>query len=322
MKFPKGSNLEGSAQPADSKAGRSDPKGITDLIGTSIIKTIKYSDHFGFPLTASEIHLRLISSEPCSLERVFGTLQLMLKSKMIQQTQDYYHLPGKKSLVARRSNHLKSSKPQLLRAITLSKKISHAPFIKAIYLTGSLAMNNSKNDSDIDFMIITAEGKLWTTRFILTILTTLLGLRRTPHSINNSGKLCLNLYLTPDSYLLPTHKQSIYTAYELIQAVPVYDPSDTRDVLLAANPWIKKYLSNVITGSDLDGCAQPAYSKAGRSDPKGLIRRPGQTLSDTIEYLLFHLQYFYMRPKLTREYITINSAFFHPLDPSPPVLKV
>ena len=110
----------------------------------SVLKTLKYSDHFGFPLKLSEIHFRLISSEPCSLELVFGTLQLMLKSKTIQQTQDYYHLPGKKSLVAQRINHLKSSKSQLSKAHDLSLKLSRIPFIKAIFLTGSLAMFNSE----------------------------------------------------------------------------------------------------------------------------------------------------------------------------------
>ncbi len=277
----------------------------------SVLKTLKYSDHFGFPLKLSEIHFRLISSEPClrrqacSLERVFGTLQLMLKNKIIYQTQDYYHLPGKKSLVARRVNRFKSSSPQLLRARSLSKKLSLIPFIKAIYLTGSLAMFNSESNSDIDFMIITKEGRLWTTRFILTAYTTFLGLRRTPGSQKFAGKLCLNLYLTPDSYLLPTHKQSLYTAYELIQAVPVYDPEGTRTALLAANPWIKNFLANFTDPS-----------RPGLEGQNILPSRPG-LIGQVFEHLLFNLQYFYMRPKLTREYITINSAFFHPHDPSP-----
>lgn len=264
----------------------------------SVLKTIKYSDHFGFPLTTIEICSRLIGPTSYPKAQVIKALGSMIKNNQVQNKQEYYFLPGKKSLVARRLNHFKSSKPQLLRARALSSRLSRIPFIKAIYLTGSLAMFNSKTDSDIDFMIITNEGRLWTTRFILTLYTTFLGLRRTPGSQKNAGKLCLNLYLTPGSYALPSHKQSLYTAYELIQAVPLYDPSGTRAALLAANPWIKAFLTNV-----------PLPAKP--STPQD-HRKTG-----LLEYLLFNLQYFYMRPKLTREYITINSAFFHPHDPSP-----
>jgi predicted nucleotidyltransferase len=240
----------------------------------------------------------------------------MVKKNQIQRSGEYYFLPGKSQLVTERQNNLISSTPQLVRVKQLAHKLSHTPFVKAIYLTGSLAMFNSKTDSDIDFMIITKEGTLWTTRFILTLYTSLLGLRRTPGSHKNAGKLCLNLYLTPESYMLPVHKQSLYTAYELIQAVPVYDPCDTRAALLAANPWIKYYLSNMITGSDLSKRTLLKRNPRLQAE-EGLAAAGRRVLMGTIESLLFNLQYLYMRPKLTREYITINSAFFHPHDPSP-----
>lgn len=271
----------------------------------SVLKTIKYSDHFDYPLLLSEIHLRLISTKSYSLKQVSDILQQMLKNNQIEKTDNFFHLPGKSSLVLRRLSRVKTSTPQLIRAKYLASRLSKFRFIKAIYLTGSLAMNNSKSDSDIDFMIITNEGRLWTTRFILTLYTTFLGLRRTPRSHKNAGKLCLNLYLTPDSYHIPLHKQSLYTAYELIQATPLHDPSDTRSSLLTANPWIKKYLSNVIAGSDQDENIKSTNLKLKRS---GIV-----------EYLLFQLQYLYMRKKLTREYITLNSAFFHPNNPAPKV---
>jgi predicted nucleotidyltransferase len=314
LSAPKRSVLKRNSRLQAEKGSSADER--TDLIGNSIIKTLKYSDHFGFPLTVSEIHQRLISQTTHSKEQVIKSLDSMVKSNQIQNKQEYYFLPGKKSLVAQRINHLKASKPQLARVKQMAHKLSQIPFVKAIYLTGSLAMNNSKTDSDIDFMIITKEGRLWTTRFILTLYTSLLGLRRTPGSRKNAGKLCLNLYLTPDSYLLPTHKQSIYTAYELIQAVPVYDPRDTRTALLAANPWIKYYLSNVITGSDLSKRTLLKRNPRLQAE-EGPAAAGRRVLMGTIENLLFNLQYLYMRPKLTREYITINSAFFHPHDPSP-----
>lgn len=279
------------------------------MISDTILQTLKYSDHFGFPLTLKEIHVRLIHF-PISQIRLISQIRPMLKAKSISQTGIYYHLPGHSSLVARRLARAKISVLQLSRARSLARLLSSFPTILAIFLTGSLAMSNSDVGSDIDFMIITKNHRLWTTRLLLTLYTELLGLRRRPHSTKNSGKLCLNLYLTPASYQLPSTKRSLYTAYELIQAVPLYDPSNTRTSLLSANPWIQDFLPN----------APQRTVPSPRSD---LVGHPTRSdLAGFIEKLVYRLQLWYMHPKLTREYVTPNSAFFHPHNPGEKVLKL
>ncbi len=270
-------------------------------LATAILQTLKYSDHFDFPLPIKELHTRLIGHET-TRAILIQNLAILRKKNQVEQTGSYYHLPGRQTLVAHRLTRAKLSIPQLALAKNRSSQLSFIPGVLAIYLTGSLAMTNSGADSDIDLMIVTRPHKLWTTRLLLTLFTTLLGLRRTPYSTRNSGKLCLNLYLTPHSYLLPPHKRSLYTAYELIQAVPLYDPHDTRSSLLAANPWIRDFLPNfplpTTTPSTIDH---------------------GRSAINLFERLAYHLQLLYMRPRLTREYITPDSAFFHPHDKSPKV---
>ena len=137
-------------------------------LALSILRTLKYSDHFGFPLTLKEIHARLIGV-PISLVRLTSQIRLMLKAKSIAQTLDYYHLPGRSSLVARRLKRAQLSAPQFARAKSLSPRLARIPGVYAIYLTGSLAMHNSNQSSDIDFMIITRPGRLWTTLLLLTL---------------------------------------------------------------------------------------------------------------------------------------------------------
>jgi len=298
----------------------------TDPIGIAILRTLAYSDHFGFPLTLPEIHLRFVGANPCIRPLISRAVGQMLAQNLIQQTGSYYHLPGRSSLVARRLFRLKLSTPQLARARTLALRLGHTPGVLAIYLTGSLAMSNSGKNSDIDFMVITQPGRLWTTRLLLTIYTSILGLRRTPHSTHNTGKLCLNLYLTPKTYCLPPSKQSLYTAYELVQAIPLYDSHNTHSDLFLANPWIHGYLPNW-KGTVLS----PRYDQL----PRTLLKRNAwlqakqgpaaagrRVLMGIIEFLCYHFQLAYMWPKLTREHITPDSAFFHPHDPSPLVSKV
>lgn len=267
-------------------------------LARSILATLTYSDHFGFPLTFPELHLRLISAQVTQT-------QLLRALTRFPSTRGYYHLPGRSILVARRINRANLSIPLLLRANHFVAKLKHFPGILAIYLTGSLAMQNTNGKGDIDFMIICKPGRLWTTRLLLTLYTTLRGWRRTPRSHSSPGKLCLNLYLTPNSYLLPNSRRSLYTAYELVQAVPLYDPHDTHSALLSANSWLQAYLPNF---------PLPVPSQGYR-----VTGSPGHLM--LIEHLAYRLQLLYMRGKITREYITPDAAFFHPHDPGEKVLR-
>lgn len=215
--------------------------------------------------------------------------------------------------MARRTQRARDSAPLLARAHRLSQLISSTPNILAIYLTGSLALHNASSHADIDFMIITQPNRLWTTRLLLTLYTSLLGLRRTPHSTRNTARLCLNLYLTPSTYHLPASKQSLYTAYELIQAVPLYDPHNTRADLLSANAWITDYLPN--WKGTVPKRNSRLQAEKGSSADEGTV----PIVVRLLESLCYHLQLLYMKNKITREYITQDSAFFHPRDPSPKV---
>lgn len=268
------------------------------LITSAILKTLKYSNHFDFPLTFSELHTRLVKVKISKSALLIAATQL-LATGIIEKNSNYYHLPGRKDLVARRLKRRSISLPQYSQAIALAKRLGAFPNVLAIYLTGSLAMANSDSQADYDFMVITRSHRLWTTRLFLTVFTELIGLRRRPSDSDASGKLCLNLYLTPMSYLLPSHKQSLYTAYELIQAKPLYDPFHTHAQLISANPWISYFLPNYPFPQPISQLQQE-YWKTG-----------------ILEYVLYNLQLLYMRKKITREYITLDSAFFHPFDPAP-----
>lgn len=271
-------------------------------ISHAITNTLKYSDHFGFPLTLPELYTRLIQSS-CTKSQLTKSLSALVNQRKLEKTGGYYYLPGRSELVARRQHNFHHSQHPLSKARVLATKLGHIPGVLAIYLTGSLAMSNSGSDSDIDFMIITKNGQLWTTRFLLTLYTTILGLRRTPHSKTHSAKLCLNLYLSPASYLLPPQKRSLYTAYELIQAVPLYDPTNTQSNLLSANDWIHDYLPNFALPKSISR----------------LTRENGKT--GLLEHVLYSIQRMYMKSKITREYVTRDSAFFHPSDPGRKILN-
>ena len=268
-------------------------------LAKAILTTLTYSNHFHYPLTMDELHLRLVEQKVIR-NKLESTVKALMQSKAIETKAGFYFLPNHSALVKQRLLYAKLSKPLKDLAMSYVPILRRVPSVMAIYLTGSLAMNNTDGHDDIDLLIITKPGLLWTTRLLLTIYTSLLGLRRTPKTTNIMGKLCLNLYLTPDSYLMPASRRSLYTAYELVQMTPLYDPNNTHTELLASNSWIKTYLPNYPL-------------------PKPKTHRVSVTRYPIYEKLVYTLQYLYMKPRITREYITRDAAFFHPRNPAPEV---
>lgn len=75
------------------------------------------------------------------------------------------------------------------------------PFIRCIVLNGSLASGNHKDSSDIDLLIVSKDGRIFTARFFVNLIGTILFIKRSKSDIRgHAGKFCFNYFLT-ESYL-------------------------------------------------------------------------------------------------------------------------
>lgn len=274
---------------------------MSNTLTRAILATLTYSNHFHFPLTKKELYHRLIEHKTTQ-QKLNISLKKLVSVGQIEQINNYYCLPGQSVLAKQRKLYQAMSKPLLSYIQSLLPILIKIKNIRAIYLTGSLALSNTDGHDDIDLMIIVDNAKLWTTRAFLTLYTSVLSLRRSPGTNKSMGKLCLNLYLTPNAFLLPPPRRSLYTAYELIQANPLYDPHNTQADLLATNIWLTAYLPNYPV---------PKHTPKPSSLPKYSL----------LERLFYVLQRLYMSHKITREYITLDAAFFHPNNPGKKILN-
>jgi hypothetical protein len=133
---------------------------------------------------------------------------------------------------------------------------------------------------------------------------------------------CFNMWLEPERLALPAEHQSLYTAREVVQAVPLYvRPGVNAHDFLRKNVWAKKYFAR---GWEV------AYKKAGRRNdsqqtfPQGerfridSSRREMATESfrsfDTLNTLAWKWQKRRMKKGKTTEVVAKNQAFFHPRD--------
>ena len=264
--------------------------GYDNPMKSAIIKTLCYSAVFDFPLTAVEIHARLIG-QTATLRKVENGL----KRSALASRHGLYFL-GSSAVVSKRLRLVAANRHKLAFARRIGRLLKIIPSIQAVYVTGAVAVGNAGVDDDIDIMIITTPNSLWTTRLVVNSTLDLFGRRRRPQTLKLNDKVCLNLWLTTKNLAMPIAKRNLYTAYEIVQAKLLWDRHDTHRQFLWANRWLLKFLPNIIVPR-----------------PISKIQNPTSKIQ-VFERFAYFLQQAKMKSAITREKIGQNYAFFHPRD--------
>lgn len=193
-------------------------------------------------LTLDEIHLYLHKPENNPLKptgkEISDCLSELNKKNIVFKEGDYYSLENRAGFAgenikksARSVEKIKKNKWPLvfLRAI---------PFIRAIAVTGSVAMNNAAKKSDLDLLIVVERERIWTARIFALLIIELFSRRR--ENPKKPEKICLNFFATRDKEI-PI--QNIAMANMLRRAMPLYG-GDAFAEFLNKNSWMKKFLYN------------------------------------------------------------------------------
>src|SRR3990167_6864469 len=208
-------------------------------LSQSILATFSYHDIFDYPLTAAEIHQYLIG-RLVSKKVLTDQIDLLVGSKLISEKKGYYFLRGCSKIVSLRKQRQKYSKSKFKKAHFFAQVLKVIPSLKLVAISGALAMQNSHKNDDIDLVLITSRGTLWTTRFLANIL--LLPYKRDPKGAKVSNRACLNVFL--DESGLKISPQNLYLAHEICQMKPIWDRDGMYQRFMNANGWIKKFLPN------------------------------------------------------------------------------
>lgn len=277
----------------------------------SILNTLRYHDYFEYALTTKEIWKFLIlrrfklkaknSKQQLKFKNFRLTLDRLEKEKRIFYKQPYYFLPKRENIVRLRKQREKYSRQKIKIAKKIIKIIKKIPFIKAIAITGALAMNNAKREDDIDIMVITSKNRLWLSRMILLTILQVLGKRRKFGEKEVKDKICLNLFLDEFTLSLLKTKRNLWTAHEIVQAKAILSKNNTWESFLVANMWVKNYLPNSIKNYESGIMNQEYFNK-------------DLFLLNLLNRFAFQLQYKFMKSKITNEDISLHFAFFHPIN--------
>ena len=191
----------------------------------SILQLASYKFKFGFPINSlrSRVH-----TEDKEFKFVYPWLFLR-KFFTEEKVADF---------VLRYTKLYKESLKKLCWARRLLDLILSVPYVKGVFVTGSVASFNALPEDDIDLWIWTDPGRLFTTRLLLIL--TLKDLMRRRTDTNVKDKLCLNFFSA-----LPVGKlfaEDLSFATQVVEAIPLYLEKVALYLdFLQANSWIARW---------------------------------------------------------------------------------
>ncbi len=216
-------------------------------LSRSIFHTLAYSDVFDYPLTAAEVHYYLTSMR-VSLEAV---AQALADRSLFARVGDYFTLPGREKIVETRESRAEVAKRLWPKATRYGRIIARLPFVRMVAVTGSLAMNNTEEGKDIDYMIVTAPGHLWTCRALSIVIVRFARLE--------GVSLCPNYLVTTNA--LELSERSLYVAHELVQMIPLSGMEIYQEIC-RINAWTADYLPNATLTAKLPQGRKPVQKRS------------------------------------------------------------
>ena len=205
-------------------------------IGTlakSIIRTLAYYDIFSYPLTKEEIYI-CSNTNGDTKPSVFEELEVLVSSGIVYNNNKFYSINHNSHLIPKRIEGNKRAIKKMKTAKLYSRFISHFPYVRGVFLSGSISKGYMDEKADIDYFIITAPNRLWITRILLVFFKKMF-------LLNSYKFFCINYFISTAE--LEIEEKNIYTAIELATLIPIYG-ADVYNEFYGANQWIKNYVPN------------------------------------------------------------------------------
>ncbi|HET7034465.1 MAG TPA: hypothetical protein VFI42_02180 [Thermomicrobiaceae bacterium] len=223
-----------------------------------------YADIFDYPLTLPEIHRYLIGLAVSRDSVRTGIEHELVPAGRLVVRDGYYALPGREAAVAARLERRERAARVWPRALRYGRLIASLPFVRLVAVTGELAMDNVRPESDIDFFVVTEHRRLWLCRALI------LGVVHAAARLGDT--ICPNYLLSERALALDDG--DLYSAHEIAQMIPLAG-LETYARFRQLNPWVFDYLPNA-AAMPRDLRARPTARPA-RALAESALRTPAGT---------------------------------------------
>jgi hypothetical protein len=205
-----------------------------------IIRTVAYFDLFDYPLTETEVWRWLFGADVACLpdrQVSFGEAEKAIADLVacgkLKREGGFICAADRDGLPFIREERFRHAARKWKRARRWAAAFAAVPGVELVGIGNTLAYNNAKDSSDIDFFIVTAPGTIWRNRIFCAGLAALFNLR--PRLGDSRDKLCLSFFVTSDNLAIAPAFPDIYLSYWLRQMAPVAGRAETASAFRAAN---------------------------------------------------------------------------------------
>ncbi len=201
-----------------------------------LLEPLFYYDIFSYPLTAEEIlKASQLNKTPNRVEYVQKILAELVEQKYIFQIEKYYLLSCNKDWVIQRKANNQRAEEIAPTVQRMTKLMTWFPYVRGVFISGSLSKGVMPKDGDIDYFIVTQPQRLWIARTFLVVFKKIF-------LLNSKKYFCVNYFVSEDR--LEIEEKNRFTATEIATVLPTYG-QELYQQFWEQNNWILNYYPNI-----------------------------------------------------------------------------
>jgi hypothetical protein len=197
---------------------------------SSILKVIAYFDLFNYPLSLEDI-LYFLDTEAEEYP-VRRELDALIEEGCLFRTGTFYSVQDDPALADKRTNSRRRADAMLPIAERGARLLYQFPFVRGVFISGSLSKRCAEVKEDVDYFIVTSANRLWIARSLMHLFKKLTYLRGHQH------RYCMNYYV--DEEALEIREKNIFTATELITLIAASGNGGVSS-FFKANEWTTRF---------------------------------------------------------------------------------
>lgn len=209
-------------------------KSTTDIsVQRAVYESLCYFDIFKYPLKKEEVSD--FCSKKISSDELDAVLTELLDNSKIWQRGEYFSLyDAPLNVIETRIENEARLKKKMLVIKRFARFVSRFPFVKTVFISGSVSKGIFKPDSDVDYFIITAPNRLWICRTMLILFKKIF-------LLNSKKYFCVNYFVSANNLKIPD--ENLFVATEIKTLIPVFE-NELSLQFKKQNEWVNNYLPN------------------------------------------------------------------------------
>lgn len=203
---------------------------LTEQLEQSLLRSLAYFAVFQYPLSIGEL-CQFGTHSQAGQSSVQALLDSWVAHGIIFRNGPWYQIKNEPNWAVQRVAANQRADHILPLAMRIGRFIGRFPFVRSVFVSGSLSKHVISENSDVDFFIVTRPGRLWLARTMLILFKKVC-------LLNSHRYFCVNYFV--DTENMDIAEKNLFTATELVTLLPVYG-REGYHAFAAANVWARAY---------------------------------------------------------------------------------